>query len=494
MLNNGLRRWTNRINSYRRGTAIRKRMRRRPFSLTIPAEILETRALLSATHLAFVPTPASPQTAGTSFTVTVQVQNNSNSVVTSDHSIVTLTEKGPGTFSNGKTSVTQSAVAGVATFSVTLDTSGTYTLTAKQGTLTNAVDSGLVVNANTAGPEHLAFIHVPSTGTAGTPLKTFDVVVEDQFGNIDTTADHNGDNVVLTESGPGGFDTSSQINAHITNGVAIFNSVILDQAGAYKLTAGDADNLSIPGATSKTVTISAGAPAQLSFEQGTTSGSAVTGTAGVAFTAANGLKVDVLDAFGNLVTTDTSVVTLTVVKHPSPSYTTYVAPTHLSATAVNGVATFHTTFFTATQVFNGTSFVTRTYLLKATDAADGLTTSDNANSGFVKINAAAATQLQFIVQPGAATSGANVPTFDVAVEDAYGNVVTNSNALVTVTVNSGSGNQTPTSNGQVGATNGIAAFSGFQVNNFASPTPGSFTLEAASTGLTSAFSDQFTVT
>ena len=281
------------------------------------------------------------------------------------------------------------------------------------------------------------------------------------------------------------------MNAHIFNGVAIFNNVILDTAGVYKLTANDADNSFISAATSGKLTIGAGAAKQLSFEQGTTAATALTGTAGVAFTAANGLKVDVLDAFGNLVTNDHSVVTLTVVSNPSPGNTPYIAPTNLSATAVGGVATFHTTFFTGTTVLG---LGTVPYLLRATDVAHGITAGDDLNSGFVDINAATATQLQFVVQPGAATSTSDVPTFLVAVEDTYGNIVTTSNALVTVAIQSGDGNQTPTSNGQSGAVNGIATFSGFIVNNFASPTPGSFTLVATSPGLATAYSTQFTVT
>jgi hypothetical protein len=298
----------------------------------------------------------------------------------------------------------------------------------------------------------------------------------------------------LTESGPANFDGASQISAHITNGIASFNNVILDKAGTYKLTADDADNHSISDATSGPVAIKAGAAAQLSFEEGTFASLPLTGTAGVAFAPGNELKVDVLDAFGNLVKSDSSIVTLTVLQTPAPSYTAYIAPTNLSATAVHGVATFATTFFTGTSVFTGTTIVTATYILKATDSAHGLTASNDANSEFVDINAAAATQLQFLVQPGASTSTADVPAFDVAVEDNFGNIVTTSNALVTVSIQSGLGNQTPTSNGQASATNGIAVFSGFQVNNFASPTPESFTLVATSPGLSSAFSNQFTVT
>lgn len=41
---------------------------------------------------------------------------------------------------------------------------------------------------------------------------------------------------------------------------------------------------------------------------------------------------------------------------------------------------------------------------------------------------------------------------------------------------------------------GIATFSGFEVNNFDSPTTNSFTLEATAPGLTTAYSTQFQVT
>jgi len=490
----------NRVYGNQTTRALRARSRRRRAPAVLAAEILEGRILLSAaaTHLVIV-APGN-QTAGTSFVVYVDVDDNTNTPVATDHSTVTLTESGPGPFTTGHTSVMQSAVGGVASFTVTLDTAGTYTFTATDGRLGRAVYTGVTVGPDTTDAEHLAFVNVPSTGTAGLPLHTFDVVMEDQFGNKDTTS--NGDNVVLTEAGPGAFDPASQTSAYIANGVAIFNDVILDTAGVYKLSAYDANNYSSIGhATSGKITIGAGQAAALSFEQGTNPSNPLTGVAGKAFTPTQGLKVDVVDAYGNLVTTDHSSVSLVVVDSPNSldlTYATYIAPINLTATAVGGVATFKTTFFTGTEIFNTTAlgFEQDLYLLKATDAAHGIATSADANSGFVQINATTAKTLQFIVQPTSGqTSGTPVtPPFDVAVEDMYGNVVTTSNALVTVTIQSGDGNQTPTSNDQSGATNGIAVFSGFIVNNFAYPTPGSFTLEATSPLLTSGHSTQFTVT
>lgn len=491
MVNHGIRQWLNRVSGNRRPSASRSKRRRGRMPVALPAEILECRLLLSANHLAFAPAPASPQTAGSSFKVTIDVENSSNSVVSGSHSLVTLTESGPGSFAGAGTTMKESAVDGVAKFNVTLDKAGTYTLTATDGTLGHAVDSGLVVTADTSDAEHLAFVSVPSKGTAGLPLKTFEVVLEDQFGNKDTTSDFDGNNIVLTETGPGAFNASSQTNAYVHNGVAIFNDVILDKAGAYKLSATDADDAAIGGATFGNVTIGAGKAAKLSFEQGTTAGTALTGIAGTAFTSGSGLVVDVLDAYGNLVKSDHSVVSLSVISNPSPGNTSYIPPINLTATAVDGVATFTPTFYTGTLVF-GTGTVP--YLLRAYDTADGITTSHNLNSEFVDINAATATQLQFVVQPGSASSTSPVPAFEVAVEDMYGNIVTTSNALVTVAIQSGDGNQTPGSNDESGAQQGIATFSGFVVNNFGSPNTAYFTLVATSPGLTSAYSNQFSVT
>jgi hypothetical protein len=498
MVNHGLRQWMNRVRGNQRIRLGRAGGRRRLAPRTLSAEVLETRVMLSAaaTHLAFTPAAGSVQSAGTTFDVIVSVENSSNNVVTGDHSVVTLTETGPGPFSTGRNYVSQSAVGGVANIFVALDKSGTYTFTATDGRLGKAVQTSFVITADTTDPEHLAFLNVPATGTAGLPLKTFDVVVEDKFGNVDTTTGHDGDNVVLTEAGPGAFDASSQINAFIASGVAVFNNVILDTAGTYKLSANDADNAAVSAATSGKITINAGQAAALEFVNGTSGGSPLTGTAGKAFTASQGLKVDVTDAYGNLVTTDRSVVSLVIAASPSPSYATYVSPTHLTATAVGGVATFTPTFFTGTDVFQGTSLGQEFYTLNATDVAHGIAATAS-NTAYVQINAATATQLQFIVEPpatGSTTVTPITPPFEVAVEDAYGNIVTTSNALVTVYVQSGPGNQPPTSNGQAGAVDGIATFSGFEVNNFGSPTTNSFTLEATAPGLTTAYSTQFQVT
>src|SRR5262249_29021133 len=95
-----------------------------------------------ATKLGFLQQPGKP-TAGATITpaVTVAVQDAGGNTVTTDTSTVTLTLNG-GTFAGGGTTVSAAAVNGVATFSnLVINTAGTYTLAASDGTLTGATSN-----------------------------------------------------------------------------------------------------------------------------------------------------------------------------------------------------------------------------------------------------------------------------------------------------------------------------------------------------------------
>lgn len=99
-----------------------------------------------------------------------------------------------------------------------------------------------------------------------------------------------------------------------------------------------------------------------------------------------------------------------------------------------------------------------------------------------------AAKLAFSTQPGGGTAGSALSTVPVVtVQRDDGSTETGSSATVTLTVASGG---TPTlSNASLGATSGVATFTGFTVGS-----AGTYTLTAASAGLTSATSNSFTIT
>jgi hypothetical protein len=165
----------------------------------------------------------------------------------------------------------------------------------------------------------------PTTGTAGVALSpVLKVNVLNSIGKLAT-----GDTSSVTVSilsGPKGGTLTGTATAKVVNGVATFSGLSLKIAGVYTLKVTDG---SLTSATLSKITISAAAANKLVFAQQPTAG-----THGVALSP--GIVVDVEDAFGNIVTTDSSTVKLTIVSGPSGGT---VSGT-LSVKAVKGIVTF----------------------------------------------------------------------------------------------------------------------------------------------------------
>ncbi len=212
------------------------------------------------------------------------------------------------------------ATNGVATFNnVVLDAAGTYTLSATDGSLASATSDNFTVSA--AGASQLVYGTQPSNVTAGVAASPSIVVnVEDQFGNIVTS---DGSNVTLAVA-TGVGNASGTLTVSATNGVATFNDVKIDTAGSYTLTATDG---SLSSATSGSFTVTPAAASTLVFAVQPSSV-----TAGDPNSPA--ITVDVEDRFGNLVTTNSSNVTLSVATGPGS------ASGALTVAATSGVATF----------------------------------------------------------------------------------------------------------------------------------------------------------
>jgi hypothetical protein len=223
------------------------------------AETLESRLLLSATsgtHLVFSVQPTNT-TAGSSFSVSVSVEDSSGSVVTTNDSTIRLTILGRGRFGGDGHTMTATAASGVAMFNdLTLDKAGTYTLEASIGHRHRVMSDSFTVSPDTSGPEKLVFLGRDSQyGTVNEPLRNVSVAVEDQYGNVLKT-----DSSTVTLSINSGPTTSfasgvpSPYTESTTNGVAKFDNVSFDTTGTYTLSASDS-NSAVSSAISNSITI-----------------------------------------------------------------------------------------------------------------------------------------------------------------------------------------------------------------------------------------------
>jgi hypothetical protein len=244
-----------------------------------------------------------------------------------------------------------------------------------------------------------------------------------------------------------------------SGGIATFSKLILDTAGSYTLSAADG---SLAGATSSSFTVGAAAASKLFISTQPTSV-----TAGVAISPA--ITVAIQDKYGNLASTNSSPVTITVASGPT---TSFAASSVLKVAASAGIATFSNLILDTAGI----------YMLKASDGA--LTAATSSASGFT-VSPAPASQLVFITQPSTTENGLVItPAPQVAVEDQFGNIETTDNS--TQVLVSGS-NLTGTTTVMV--VNGIATFYDLIIT-----VAGKSKLTASKNELTSATSVSFTVT
>jgi DNA-binding beta-propeller fold protein YncE len=390
----------------------------------------------------------------------VTVQDDTGNTVASDTGTITLAlTPGTGPSSakltcNGGLSAAE--VGGVAAFGgCSVDTAGTYTLTATDGTLPATTSASFTVG--TVGPaSQLVFTTEPGGAPQGAPLNPQPVVtIEDASGN--TIVGDSSTSVTLSitpNSGPNGATLGcpdpNGLTVQAVNGVATFGGCSIDTPGhGYTLTATDtADGLST-ASDSFNIAIATGPAIQVAFT--TEPGGAAPGAA-----LSPQPVVAVEDAGGNTVTTDNSTVTLAITGGTGATLTC-AGGQPPTASAVNGVASF-----SACRINDaGTG-----YTLMATDG-----TLTSAASDPFDIAVGGPTQLVFTTSPGGAAPAAPLnPQPVVTIEDAGGNVVTDDSSDVTLSITSGTGNPSAslTCSGSTltaGAVNGVATFSGCSIND-----------------------------
>ena len=233
--------------------------------------------------------------------------------------------------------------------------------------------------------------------------------------------------------------------------------MIFDTTGTYTLAASDG---SMAGVVSNSFPVNPAAADHLVFGQQPSDV-----TAGVAISPS--ITVYLEDPFGNIVTSDTSSVTLVV----SSGGGTVTGTSTVAA--VSGVATFDDAIVDLAGV----------HTLEAVDGA-----LSSASSTSFTVSTAAASQVAFVQQPTDTTAGSPAgASITVDVEDQFGNLITGDNSNVTLYINTGPGS--------IGGTDTVAASAGVATfNNIVIDTAGSYTLSASDGSLAGATSGSFSVT
>ena len=235
------------------------------------------------------------ETAGTSGVVTVTAYDAFGNVAAGYTGTVVLTSTDPDAVLLSSYTFT-AADGGEHSFTVTLDTSGTQSITAIDTATPSmtGTESGIAVQS--AGAKTLTVTGFPTSETAGTS-STATVTAYDAFGNV--AAGFTG-TVVLTSTDVHAVLPSSYTFSPSDAGRHSF-TVTLDTSGEQSITATDNATPSMTGTESGIAVQSAGAKTL------TISGFATSDTAGTAGT----VTVTAYDAFGNVATGYTGTVALT---------------------------------------------------------------------------------------------------------------------------------------------------------------------------------------
>jgi uncharacterized delta-60 repeat protein len=323
--------------------------------------------------------------------------------------------------------------------------------------LISGLNSPLSVFA--VGPASKLVVHsAPTSGTADGALNT-SLVIHSEDGNGNVDSQETSSVTVAIASGPSGAVLGGTTTVAQVNGTATFSDLTLSKSGSYTLTVTDG---SFTSATTGSIAITGGTATQLAFAQpptGATAGSAISPA----------VTVDVEDTNGNLVTGDTSNVTIAIASGPGGAVlggTTTVA-------AVGGVATFSNLTLTPAGAYTLT-------------ASDGSLTA--VTSGSFTIATPAADRLAFAQQPASTTTTSVLAPVKVNVQNSSGMLLTGDTSSVTLSIATGPNGATLGGTTTVAAAAGVATFS-----NLTLATAGTYTLTATDGSDTSATSISFVI-
>jgi hypothetical protein len=336
----------------------------------------------AATHVS-VSAPASA-IAGNSFTITITALDANNNVATGYTGTVHFTSTDPHAVLPADYTFT-AADAGMHTFSATLKTAGSQSITATDIQTSSITGAGTLAVSPAAAASFLV-AGLPGSTTAGV-AQNFTVTAQDAYGN--TATSYTG-TVHFSSS-----DTQAGLPANYTfvagdNGTHAF-SATFKTAGTQSVTATDTQASSVTGSQSLAVSPAA---AKILVVTGFPSSA----TAGVA----QNFTITAKDAYGNIATGYTGTV------HFTSSDTKAVLPANYTFTAADaGIHAFSATLKTAgSKTVTATDTVTATLTAKAT----------------VTVVAAAATH--FKVTGSATATAGKAFSLTVTALDAYGNTAT----------------------------------------------------------------------
>ncbi len=248
--------------------------------------------------------PANP-TAGTAYTVTVTAYDAYNNVATGYAGTVNLSSSDLHAVFTPPSFTFTAANGGAHTISLTLKTAGVQSITAQDASNSaiNGEQSHITV---TAAPASILLVSGFPSATAGV-IQDFTVTALDPYGNIATgytgTIHFESSDDQATAGAGLPPEYTFTTGAGDDNGVHVF-SAVLKTAGTQSITAQDSVTGTIKG-TQSGIVVRPAAPSRLIFSQQPTDTAA-----GAAITPAPAVQIE--DVFGNVVTDDSSMVTLTL--------------------------------------------------------------------------------------------------------------------------------------------------------------------------------------
>ena len=247
-------------------------------------------AQAAVTSLA-INTISSPQTAGSGFTVTATAKDQfgntaNNSADSVALSIVAGSPQTTFSTTGSPTTLTTTLSSGTATFSgVTFNTTGSYTLSAKDTTANVTSPNSNSVTVNPAGASKLVFTTSAQTLTAGVTSATMTVQRQDSFGNPTTTGSTQVDLTtpsaggVFRDTGDANTITSVTITASSSSASFKYKDTVATSPGTVTITAADHAAVLNSATQAETVNPAATTPNGLSVsDKSTTTPDQVLGT------------------------------------------------------------------------------------------------------------------------------------------------------------------------------------------------------------------------
>jgi hypothetical protein len=373
------------------------------------------------------------------------VSADSTDVLTAQLSTASATERLAGsstaTFANGVASFSGLQVIALPETNYSLS----FTSTIGGNTITSVASS--VFQVTYASATKLAVYQQTVAGTTGTQLTTQPIVeVQDFYGNRvrnfsgTVTASVGGSGVSLTNSTYAGG--GNPLDQTVVDGRATFSGLELTGIPAtdYQLTFASTTLTSV---NSGNIRVTPGAPVRIEIVNqpiGSQTGAALAGQP----------VVKIVDSFGNTVTQNSSTVISAAITSGTGGTLTRVVASNsvpLSATTVNGVATFSNLYMRGLTNHN----------YQLTFSSGDLAPAVSAD---FQVSHAAVSQLVWNTQPTVGMTGSPVTRAAVLeLQDLDGNIATSdSSTVVTAVVTSGAGSS-PLQNATATADHGVVTFS-----------------------------------